>query len=203
MPMHPDVARTPALPPSLPAVASRTKVAIICGGVLLLAVAAGQRFLAFLDIAGLLLTTGGTIALLVVSLGLGAFKTTSRTLLSGPTCEADATTTRCFLRQTATYALACGYLGCVLGMMLVLFNLENLSQIGPGLSLALLSQVYGVVIALLAYCASTRWERRMGTAAEWDRLSRRTLTETCIATGAGTASLLMLFMLLYVAMGPS
>lgn len=201
--MHPDVPRPPALPPSTLATLSRTKIAFICAGVILLASAAGQRFSDFLDVAGLLLTTGGTVALLIVSLGLSAFKSTARTLLSGPACEADAVATRCFLRQTATYALACGYLGSVLGMMLVLMNMADLSQIGPGLSLALLSQVYGVVIALLAYCASTRWERRLGNAAEWERLSRRTLTETCIATGAGTASLLMLFMLLFIALGPS
>ncbi len=203
MSFDPDVARSPALPPSAHTALSRTKIAFICAGVILLAAAAGHRLNAFLDLAGLLLTTGGTIALLVVSLGLGAFKSTARTLLSGPASEADAVATRCFLRQTATYALACGYLGSVLGMMLVLMNMADPSQIGPGLALALLSQVYGVVIALLAYCASTRWERRMGNAAEWERLSRRTLTETCIAAGAGTASLLMLFMLLYVALGPS
>jgi chemotaxis protein MotA len=49
----------------------------------------------------------------------------------------------------ATYAPAFGMIGTLLGLVLMLVNIEDKSAIGPGMSAALITTFYGAIMAYL------------------------------------------------------
>lgn len=68
--------------------------------------------------------------------------------------EADAIDQRhaegkAILDQLAKYAPAMGMIGTLVGLVVMLKNMEDVSKIGPGMAIALLTTLYGAIIANL------------------------------------------------------
>lgn len=155
----------------------------------------GRNIDAFLDFGSLLLTVGGTAALLLLSFGPAGFAQAWRALTT-QAAEADAIVGRRFFRMAATYSLGCGVLGALLGTVVVLTRITDPALLGPGLALALISQVYGVIQALTCYCLSVRLERSSPSALS---APEPNLTESALASGAGTLTILMVLFAVFAA----
>lgn len=83
--------------------------------------------------------------------------------------EIDATDTRhrdsiSFFRTLAAYAPTVGMFGTVIGLINMLGNLSDPSQLGKGMSLALLTTLYGVVMANLIFNPMAARLERLNTA---------------------------------------
>jgi len=66
------------------------------------------------------------------------------------------------LRRLRTYALAFGGIAVLVGLILMLKNLDDPSAIGPGIAMALISPFYGAVIAyLICLPFQTKLARRL------------------------------------------
>ncbi len=165
----------------------------ILGFVLLLWWAMGGKsdVATFAD-AGTLAVVGlGTLALLIASFGpdgiQSAFMAFSRRKLT-PERTAQAAA---FFRLAAVYALACGFLAALIGMVIILTNMDDPSALGPALAMVLLGQIYGAVLALLALVAATIVVRRESGATVTPPLDQVSRSATPIATAATALGLLI------------
>ena len=65
-------------------------------------------------------------------------------------------------KRLKTYALAFGIIPVLIGFVIMLANLDDLSAVGPGVALALITPLYGAIIAyLICLPFQTKLERRL------------------------------------------
>ncbi len=117
----------------------------------------------------------------------------------GKTAE-DAVT---FFQLGAAFAMAGGFLATMMGMMLMLNSMEEISQIGPGLAIALLSQLYGVFAAVVCIGLAAHIARRHNGPASAGPLARRAAGIAGITTIAGTLTAMIVFGILMLSLAPN
>ena len=129
--------------------------------------------LIFLSIPSLLIVVGGTIALLLISFPLSdvnqilgyiwhAFKP--------PTADADRAKLInelekgiLMLSRAKTYAQATGWAGGLIGAVIMLTHMDDPAALGPGAALALLTALYGTLIAyFICLPLCTKLQVRLG-----------------------------------------
>ena len=153
----------------------------------------------FFDAASLMFAVGAPAVLLLAVYGLKGFESTTLTILTGPTDERRAEDAVGFLRLAAALALGCGLVGTLVGLVIMLQQMEDASKLGPAMATALLSQFYGVLLAILTYAAAAVIARRADRAEVLAQSTRQALP--VLATAAtGVFALLLAFFIMFVAM---
>ena len=110
----------------------------------------------FFDPAGAAVVVGGTAALLVMTFGAAGVSDALATLVGGPRRLRRRAKAAACLRRAAVYALGCGCIGTLIGLVVVLRNVGYPEGLGPPIAFALLTQLYGVLLALLYSSDSER-----------------------------------------------
>lgn len=116
----------------------------------------------------------------------------ARTPTPGKTAE-DAVT---FFQLAAGFALATGFLGTLVGLCTMLANMDDPAQIGPGLAMVLLAQLYGVFIAVVCISIGAYIARRHHCVATAKAVGFRAASVAGITTIAGLFTVLISFCIL-------
>lgn len=117
----------------------------------------------------------------------------------GP-AAADAVT---FFQLWAAFALACGFLATVVELISMLRCLDDPTLIGPPMAFALLSQLYGVFIAVICIALAAYIARKHHDADVPSPVARRAASVAGITIIAGTMTVLMAFGILMLSIAPS
>lgn len=104
-----------------------------------------------------------------------------------------------FFQLWAALALACGFIGTVIGLVVMLANLDDPGKLGPGMAVALLSQLYGVCIAVVCIVSAVVILRRHPDSDATQRLNRQAVAGAGISVVAGTMATLIAFGILMLA----
>lgn len=121
--------------------------ALIVGAILL-----GGDLLAYFNIPSVLIVIGGTGALLLLTFGHDGCLTALRLTVRGKRKAEHIQTLQrgdpvMFFRLAAAYSLTLGFVGTLIGLVAMLSNMDDPSKIGAGMAAALLSPLYGGLIA--------------------------------------------------------
>ena len=116
---------------------------------------------AFIDPASIIIVVGGTIAMTLVSfplkdvVGLIGFYMYA---IKPPGADADREKVErelekgiLMLGRQKTYAQTTGWIGTLIGAVLILKNMDDPAAIGPGAALALLCPLYGAIMAFMIF----------------------------------------------------
>ena len=105
-----------------------------------------------------------------------------------------------FFQLWAAFALAIGFMGTVVGLVVMLANLNDPSRIGPGMAVALLCQLYGVCIAVVCIACAVLILRRHQNAEAMQRLTRQAVAGAGVTLVAGTMATLVAFGILLLSL---
>ena len=119
---------------------------------ILVAIMLGGDLLSYYNTPSAIFVFGGTAALLLLTFGHdGCLSALRFTVKSKPDPENESSILNCdpvvFFRLAATYAIAMGCIGMIIGFIAMLSNMDDPSKIGAGMALCLISQLYGIVLA--------------------------------------------------------
>ncbi len=152
---------------------------------------------AFIDPRSFAIAFLGPVALLIASFGWRGAKAALGTLFSRSSSQRETTDAASFFRLAAVFALACGFLGALIGLVIMLQNMDAPATIGPALALTLLTQLYGVLLAVLSVVSATVVSRRQATArtsTELDRLGRQAVAVGAPAPAIGVLAVVVPFL---------
>ncbi len=156
----------------------------------------------FLDVPSALIVVVVPLMILLAIYGwagiVDAWSYVARKPASGKTAE-DAVT---FFQLAAGFALATGFLGTLVGLMIMLKNLDDPSRIGPAMAINLLTQLYGVFIAVLCISIGAYIARRHHCIATAKAVGFRVASVAGITTIAGTLTVLISFCILMLSLAP-
>jgi len=117
----------------------------------------------------------------------------------GKTAE-DAVT---FFQLGAAFALAGGFLATVVGLIIMLTRMDSIGGVGPGMAIALLSQLYGVFLAVICVAVAAFIARRHNSLLCAAPLARRAAGIAGITTIAGTLTVMIAFGILMLSIAPN
>jgi flagellar motor component MotA len=163
------------------------------------AIAFNTSLAAFFDAASLMFAVGAPAVLLFAVYGLKGYESAILTFLTGPTDERRAEDAVGFLRLAAALALGCGLVGTLIGLVIMLQNMSNVSILGPGMATALLSQFYGVLLAILSYTAAAVIARRADRPEALANTTRQAFPVLAGASAVGVFALLLAFFIMIAA----
>jgi len=103
----------------------------------------------------------------------------------------------------AALALACGCIATVVGLVLMLSSLDDPAKIGPWTAVALLSQLYGVCIAVACIACSAMILRRYPNPDAAAALARQSITGAGMTVVAGTITALAVIAILTLSFSTS
>ena len=152
-----------------------------------LMVGIGSNLSIFIDPASLIIVVGGTIAALLVSfplpdvvagpigIGLRYAIIPPKAVVSRMSGVEEETSPEelkklkkelelgiLMYSRMKTYAQATGWVGVLIGVVIMLKNIDNLAAIGPGLAIAILTALYGTIIGfLICLPIQTKLERHL------------------------------------------
>ena len=156
----------------------------------------------FFDVGSGLIAIGGPVALLLAVFGWTGARDSVLTLLVGASATREAQDAAGFFRLGAAFSLACGFLGTLIGLMIMLGSMDDPSTIGPALAMAMLTQFYAVLLAIGCVVAGAIISRRQGSHGLLDKLTRHSVATAGTTAAAGTAMILLAFMIIVVVMAP-
>ena len=123
----------------------------------------------FINVPGLLIVVGGTLGLTLISFPLQDVLKSSKYVAYAfvpPQPGADRDTIIDDLekgifmfKRIKSYAMACGWVGDLLGAVLILAHLDDPAAIGPEAAIMLLTALYGILIGYVVFVpVSTKLE---------------------------------------------
>lgn len=104
-----------------------------------------------------------------------------------------------FFQLWAAFALACGFITTLVGIIFMLVHLDDPTSIGPGVAVALLSQLYGVCIAVACIICSVVVLRRYPDAGTLQQMARQAVAGAGVSVVAGTLVTLLALAILLLA----
>lgn len=107
-----------------------------------------------------------------------------------------------FFQVAAAFCLAFGFLATVVGLIVSLANLRSPTQLGPGVAAALISQMYGVCLAVTCLALAAFIARRHGAMGAMKPLARRAATAGGLTLIAGSLTTLIAFGIMMISMRP-
>lgn len=107
-----------------------------------------------------------------------------------------------FFQLAAAFAMAFGFLNTLVGLVLTLTDLADTRRLGPGIALALLSQLYGVFIAVTCIGIAAYIARRHQGSPVLAPLARRAASVAGLTVVAGTLTTLLVFGILMLSVAP-
>ena len=146
----------------------------------------------FIDLPSIAIAVGAPLALLVGVFGWSAAREAVAVLL-GRSGSQDVARSVSFFRLGAAFALAGGFLGTLIGLMIILKNLTDPSRIGPGMVVALLTQLYGVGLAMMSCSAAAIITHRAEHARALNEVSRESVPVAGAAAAVGLVCAFMTF----------
>ena len=179
------------------------RLAAFCGfGVLLVCTMSFHASLStFLDVPSAAIAIVGPFLLLLAVFGWAHCRQAVAGLFRGAPPTADSAAAVGFFRLGAAFAIACGLGGTLVGTVLMLVNMADPAALGPAMALALLSQFYGVVLAVV-FAAAAAWSaKRTGRSTALASLTSGLAPFAGSVAAIGVLSTLTLFLLLIIAMG--
>ena len=105
-----------------------------------------------------------------------------------------------FFQLAAAFALAAGFLGTLIGLVIILKHMDDPTRIGPGMAIALLTQLYGVFIAVICIALGAYIARRHKCVATAKAVGFRSASVAGITTIAGTVTVMMIFCILWLSL---
>lgn len=132
-------------------------------GLLALAAAAGGSGSVFLHLPSLLFVTGLVAGGLWAAFGPALVVDALKVSLRGPDGQSQTPERRelhlAVFRRGYHLAWASGVVGTIVGVILMLANLADPSQLGSGIAVSLLTVLYGAVLAELVFRNLSQWVR--------------------------------------------
>lgn len=107
-----------------------------------------------------------------------------------------------FFQVAAAFCLAFGFLATVVGLIVSLANLRSPTQLGPGVAAALISQMYGVCLAVTCLALAAFIARRHAAMGAMKPLARRAATAGGLTLIAGSLTTLIAFGIMMISMRP-
>jgi hypothetical protein len=157
----------------------------------------------FLDVPSAILVALIPVTILFAVYGWAGVIDACAWVFRKPTSGKTAQDAVMFFQLGAAFALACGFLTTMIGLVLMLRNMDDVRQIGPGMAIALLSQLYGVFIAVICIAVAAYVARRHNGVTETAPLARRAAGIAGITTIAGTLTAMIAFGILMLSVAPS
>ncbi|MCB9850807.1 MAG: MotA/TolQ/ExbB proton channel family protein [Phycisphaerales bacterium] len=108
----------------------------------------------FIDYPSVAIVVGSTLSLLLITFGMRGVAQAVCNLWYLRAAEDERKRASTVFRMAAVFALGSGCLGTLIGAVLMLSNMDDPSKIGQGLAVALLAQLYGVLLALILVAMS-------------------------------------------------
>lgn len=166
------------------------------------AVSSRADLIIFLDVESLAIAALGPVTLLVAGYGWTDTKSAFGMLfaVSKPAHSLQAAVD--FFRTGAAFALACGFLGALIGFVIMLKNLSDPSMAGPAMATILLTQTYGTMLATLSLVAAislTRHQTIADAASDSTPLGQVALLVGGPATVVGVLSVVACILVLLLA----
>lgn len=154
---------------------------------------------AFVDWKGAVIVTAGPLLILMGIFGWAAPIDAIYYVVGKREDSTAARDAAQFFQLWAAFALASGFVATVAGLVFMLANLNDPSKIGPGIAVALLSQLYGVCIAVFCVACSVFVLRRYPDRETSQRLTRQAVAGAGLTVVAGTMATLVAFGILMIA----
>ena len=136
-------------------------------GLILFGILLGSPLTIFLDPPSVLITGGGTLALLTATHGFRESMGAIVSGLRGMFTKADGLGIEthehnAHIAQTGgTLCISMGVAGASIGLIQMLANLEDPTAIGPAMAVALLTSFYAVLLNLVLFIPVSRYHREM------------------------------------------
>ncbi len=112
---------------------------------LAIALGFGADLTALIDIQSAVMVVGCTLALLLFSgVNIG---TMLKTLFSNSAAPEEKQAANRAWTLTGVYSLMVGAIGTLVGLVIMLKNMDDPAAVGPGMAIALLTQLYGFLLA--------------------------------------------------------
>ena len=171
-------------------------LALIIAAILL-----GGDLFAYFNVPSAILVFGGTTALLLFTFGhdgcINALRLTVKRKLDSqiqsPISNCDPVV---FFRLAGAYAFSMGCIGMIIGIIAMLSNMDDPSKIGAGMAACLLSQLYGIVLAVPCISLSVIQAMRFPQQTNARNESRLAVPIAGGAAATGTIAALICFALL-------
>jgi len=154
----------------------------------------------FWDLPSYVIVIGCTAALLLATFGWASTCRAIAALMVPRITSPDQADAVSFFRLGAVFALASGFVGVLIGLVAMLKSMEDPSQIGSGMAIALLTQLYGAILAVLLYVAGAVIARREATGETLSAMARRAVPVAGILAVIGVLGSTLTFMILLVSM---
>ena len=168
-----------------------------------LLVGRGAVFGTFLDLPAALLVVLTPVTLLTAVYGWAGAVDACLWVFRKPTPGKVSEEAVTFWQLGAAFALAGGFLTTMIGMILVLRQAGEVGKIGPGMAVALLSQLYGVFLAVVFIAVAAYVARRHHRGAVAAPVAHRAASIAGITTIAGTLTAMIVFGILMLSLTPN
>lgn len=116
-------------------------IAILVGVVVLVFGMSGRLW----DFPSFLMVTLGTVSMCLFAFG-GGVRSVTRAFSATPDVQ-ELRTAIAVLMTARSFAVATGIAGTLVGLVIMLSRMDDPSKFGRGLSIAMLTQIYGILIA--------------------------------------------------------
>ena len=211
----PQVTRSEApenrCPSSVPLHRDRNVLSVLLGivgffsiwGCTALVVTPGSVLGTFLDLPAALLVLLTPVTLLTAVYGWAGVVDACLWIFRKPATTKAAAEAVTFFQLGAAFALAGGFLTAMIGMVLVLRHAGEVGRIGPGMAAALLSQLYGVFIAVICIAVAAYIARRHQPGPLGAPVAHRAASIAGITTIAGTLTAMIVFGILMLSLAPN
>jgi hypothetical protein len=155
---------------------------------------------AFVDGGTFVFTAGGSALLLVGAFGWSGMREAFATLILGPRAGTSQEHGVTFFKAAAVFLLSCGFIATLIGFVVMLQNLSDPSQIGWGMAFALLSELYGAILAVLSFGAAVVIARRQADGRAVGDVAGKAVPVAGAAAAVGAMSCLAAFYTIVVSM---
>ncbi|MFH1418935.1 MAG: MotA/TolQ/ExbB proton channel family protein [Planctomycetota bacterium] len=158
---------------------------------------------AFFDVPSALLVLIAPLAIMIAVYGWAGVIDACWWVFRKPTPGKAAEEAVGFWQLWGAFALASGFLGTMVGMIVLLTWMEDPSRIGGGMAVALLTQLYGVFVAVICIALAAHIGRRHNGPGSVGHLARRGAGVAGITTIAGVLTAMVCFGILMLSLAPS
>lgn len=120
-----------------------------------------------------------------------------------PTPGKTATDAATLFRLWAAFALAGGFLATLVALIVMLGHMDDPARLGPGLAVALVSQLYGVSTATICIALAATVTKRHNGTASLAPVASEAAGVGGVTVVAGTITTLMAFGILMLSLSPA